>query len=105
MRRHSKGMMVGGIVMVSVAPLALIASGLAALGKSVCNIDNGYERDCNDADGFIYGSLLTGVALVGVGIPLIVIGAAKEPVEPGATARIAPWATPHAAGIGLQLEM
>lgn len=97
--------MAGGIVMVSLAPVALIVSGAAALGKSVCNVDNDYERDCDDADPVIYGSLLSALVLVGVGIPLIVVGAAKEPVEPVATARIGPWATQHAAGIGLQLDL
>lgn len=93
--------------MVSFAPVALLVSGVAALGKGICNVDNEYDygRDCDDADPFIYGGLLSALALAGVGIPLIVVGATKEPVEAAPTARIGPWATQHAAGIGLQLDM
>lgn len=105
MQRHSTGMMVGGIVMVSLAPVALLVSGFARLGKVICDADN--DRGCDqDYDPTIYGALLTGVALVGVGIPLIVIGAKKEPIEAAeATATISPWATPNGAGIGLRIDM
>jgi hypothetical protein len=105
MQRHSTGMMVGGIVMLSLAPVALLVSGIARIGKGICDIDD--ERGCDqDYDPTIYGSLLTGVALIGVGVPLLVIGAKKEPVDDSeATATISPWATPEAAGIGLRIDM
>lgn len=105
MERHSTGMMVGGIVMLSLAPVALLVSGIARIGKGICDIDD--ERGCDrDYDPTIYGSLLTGVALIGVGVPLLVIGANKEPVEArAATATISPWATPEAAGVGVRIEM
>jgi hypothetical protein len=112
MVRHSSGMMAGGIVMVSLTPVALLVALGASVSQSVCKVDNGgyydssgtytgYRRDCNN-DGLIYGSLLTAAALVGVGIPLIVIGAKKEPEG---SAIIAPWATPTAAGIGLHINL
>jgi hypothetical protein len=105
MQRHSTGMMVGGIVMVSLAPVALVVAGVARLGKGICDIDD--ERGCDDDyDPTIYGSLLTGVVLLGVGIPLLVIGAKKEPVEENvAQATITPWLTPNAAGVGLRIDM
>jgi hypothetical protein len=44
--------------------------------------------------------------LLGVGIPLLVIGAKKEPVEEDvAKATITPWLTPNAAGVGLRIDM
>ncbi len=105
MQRHSTGMMVGGIVMVSLAPVALVVAGVARLGKGICDIDD--ERGCDDDyDPTIYGSLLTGVVLLGVGIPLLVVGAKKEPVEEDvARATITPWLTSNAAGVGLRVDM
>ncbi len=117
MQRHSKGMMVGGIVMVSLTPVALLVASVAALGKGVCGIDN-YDRtdsngntvyghsDCSGYNPAIYGALGTALVLAGVGIPLIVIGASKEPVNPSApTATLSPWATPTSAGLGLRVEL
>jgi hypothetical protein len=105
MERHSTGMMAGGIVMLSLAPVALVVSGFARLAKVVCDADRDVGCD-EDYDPTIYGALLTGVALVGVGIPLVVIGAKKEPVEaPEATATISPWATPNGAGVGLRIDL
>ncbi len=107
MQRHSKGMMVGGIVMTSLAPVALVVAGFAALGKSLCGIDDfDPNRSCDGYDPAIYGSLISALVLVGVGVPMIVIGAKKEPVDPtsrGAT--ISPWATPTAVGLGLRLQL
>jgi hypothetical protein len=105
MQRHSTGMMVGGIVMLSLAPVALLTSGVARLIKVAC--DAGDDHGCDqDYDPTIYGALLTGVALIGVGVPLVVIGAKKEPVDPAeATATISPWATADGAGIGVRIDM
>jgi hypothetical protein len=104
MERHSTGMMVGGIVMVSLAPIAFLTAGIARLGKGICDVDN--DAGCDeDYDPTIYGGLLTGVALIGVGIPLLVIGAKKEPVEMPPTATISPWATPEAAGVSLRIDL
>lgn len=104
MVRHSTGMMAGGIVMTSLAPIALLVSASAALSESFCHVgyDDAY-RNC-DYDGVIYGSLLTGVVLLGVGIPMIVVGAKKEP-ESEHSATVTPWVTPHAAGLGVRLAL
>jgi hypothetical protein len=107
MRRHSTGMMTGGIVMVSLAPVAFLVSGIAALGKGLCNVGTEDRFDsCDDYDPTIYGSLIVGFGLLGGGIPLIVIGAKKEPVgnsTPAAT--LSPWASPSAAGLSLRLNL
>ena len=65
---------------------------------------NQVDERCN-YDGVIYGSLLSAVVLVAVGVPLIVIGAKKEPADPDATATITPWATQTSAGLGLRFSM
>ncbi|MDF3069159.1 MAG: putative rane protein [Polyangiaceae bacterium] len=107
MVRHSKGMMAGGIVMTALAPVALIVSGTAALSQSVCGWgdDSSYYGDRCDYDGVIYGSLVVGAVLLGVGIPLIVIGSKKEPESEHLSATVTPWATPSAAGLGVRVEL
>jgi hypothetical protein len=107
MQRHSSGMMAGGIVMVSLAPVALLVSGIAGLGKSVCSIDNPDRYDsCDEYNPALYGGLLSALVLVGVGIPMIVIGAKKEPVDaPNVAATVSPWVAPSAAGLSLRVDM
>ena len=111
MQRHSTGMMAGGIVMVSFVPIALLAALVANSEQTSC--ENGYYFsldgsttgrgvNCDRFDATIYGGLLSAAALAGVGIPLIVIGGKKEPVG---TAQLAPWATPHGAGLGLRIDL
>jgi hypothetical protein len=54
----------------------------------------------------IYGSLAGAFVLVGAGVPLLVIGAKKEPVDDSdAAATISPWATPTSGGLSLRLQM
>src|SRR5258706_14487371 len=119
MRRHSKGMMAGGIVLTSLAPVALLVSLVASAEKSVCSATDYASYDsttgtysympngnnCDDYDKTIYGGLIAGLVFVGAGIPMIVIGAKKEPATDTGTATLSPWATPHAAGLSLHLEL
>jgi len=110
MQRHSTGMMAGGIVMVSFVPVSLLVVMVASIQQSVCEHDTYSSTsgtlmdrtDCGRYDPTIYGGLFTGAALLGIGIPLIVIGGKKEPVG---TARVAPWASPHGAGLGLRVDL
>lgn len=119
MQRHSTGMMAGGIVMVSFTPIALLVAAVANAQQTVCEVgDYSYGIDengdygristagagCDDYDATIYGGLISAVVLAGVGIPLIVIGAKKEPVNQ-VEARITPWASPQGAGVGLRIDM
>ena len=105
MERHSKGMMVGGIVLVSLAPIALFVATLSTFSKAFCTVDNPNRQGCDGYDSVTTVAILSGLACVGAGVPLIVIGAKKEPVEPSPSATISPWATAHAAGLGLRVEM
>ncbi len=100
MERRSKGMMAGGIVLIGVGGLSLI-TGLAvyAIGgvgsfKSCSSTSGNYSYNYNYNDcGWTAdkGTQAAGVALMvlgvaglGVGIPLTVIGAKKVPVDPQA---------------------
>jgi len=101
--------MAGGIVMVSFAPIALLVVMVANIEQNACENGTYYSggRDapgtnCGRFDPTIYGGLVTAAALVGVGIPMIVIGGKKEPVG---TASLAPWASPHGAGLRLRFDL
>jgi hypothetical protein len=92
-------MMVGGIVMVSLSPLALFFAGVYGLADAVCS------HDCAGYDTAAKVSLVSALVLAGTGVPLIIVGAQKVPVEDTSAAIIAPWATPRAAGLGLRLRL
>lgn len=111
-KRHSTGMMAGGIVMVSFVPIALMVALVADLQQSACENGGYYTLDstrnsntnCGRFDPSIYGGLISGVVLLGAGIPMIVIGSKREPLG-GGSVGLAPWATPDAAGLRLRLDM
>lgn len=108
-KRHSTGMMVGGIVMTGLSSVAFAVSLLGGLANASCDTYDysgsstsySYYRDCN-YDGLVYGGLVTGLVLAGVGIPLIVVGGKREP---RGMASVSPWATPNAGGLRLQLSL
>lgn len=105
-------MMATGITMLALAPVAAIVSLVAAVQKAGCNVvDAGteelgfnYDDGCDDYDPTIYGFAIGSVALVGVGIPLTVIGAKTETVPPGESAVLSPWVTPRGAGMTLRVR-
>jgi hypothetical protein len=94
MERRSKGMMAGGIVLLGVGALSLI-TGLAVYavgsvgtykgcyGYSTYSSysDCGYTSDKGTQTAGV-ALMIAGVAGIGVGIPLTVIGAKKVPVDP-----------------------
>ena len=106
-------MMAVGIVMVSVGPIALLAAMVTSFNKADCEsydsiLDtasgSGYSssRNCDRYNTPLYVSMISGVGLIGAGIPMIVIGGKKEPV---ATARLTPWASPNGGGLGLRVDL
>jgi hypothetical protein len=110
-KRHSTGMMAGGIVMVSLTPIALLVSLVANTQQNACETGGIYyggsgtfyddDTNCDRYDASIYGGAISALVFVGVGIPLIVIGGKREP----AVARVSPWASPQAAGLKLNVDL
>jgi hypothetical protein len=110
-------MMAGGIVLTSLAPVAMIVAAVGSIEKSSCQLDNDtyygsgsssitYRGgDCSRYDATIYGGLVAMVAFLGVGIPMIVIGAKREPARPAGTAAVTPWASTSSAGLSLRLRL
>jgi hypothetical protein len=104
--RHSKGMMVTGIVLTASAPIGL----LIAYG-GVLECSGGLDEPCNN-DNQVLGGLALAAALAGVGIPLWVIGGRRDPAPATPQASIGPWLTPRgdslaprAAGLTLRLSL
>lgn len=98
--RHSKGMMVTGIILTSTSPI-----GLLIFYGGVLRCSGGLDDvPCNSSDQKLAGLLLAG-ALAGVGIPLWIIGGRRDPVPGTPQARISPWLTPRAGGLSLQLDL
>jgi hypothetical protein len=83
------------------------ASLATALGLTIAQVscDDDEERArCRAFDTAALATLLAGFGATSVGIPLIVYGAKKVPLEPP-RATLAPWLTPHAAGLRLSLRL
>ena len=87
-------MFVSGIVITSLAPLGMFVTSIGML----CGLTEG-SKDCGN---LVLGGLATTGVLLGVGLPLLLIGAHRDPV---ASARIMPWVTPNSAGVGLRFEL
>lgn len=108
MRRRSTGMMAAGIVMVSISPLALIGGAIMAAKQTECDAYDGlpgYRRSCDANAGAALALTLTGLALVGAGIPLIVIGGKRVPAKEPWQAQVLPYADPDGTGLRLRLQL
>ena len=90
------GMMAAGIVLTSAAPIVLVVGALS----STCN--RRYEESCEGSQQRMLAFLIGTAALLGVGIPLIVIGAKRVPA--GRVSAL-PWVAPHNAGLQLRLDL
>jgi hypothetical protein len=111
-QRHNSGMMAVGIVMVSIGPIALLAAMVTSFNKADCESydpifdasgsSSSRDSNCGRYNTPLYVSLLSGVGLIGAGIPMIVIGGKREPIG---TARLTPWASPHGGGLGLRVDL
>lgn len=103
-RRRSTGLMVGGIVLTSLGTASLAT----ALGLTIAEVscdDAADERArCRAFDTAALATLLAGFGATSIGIPLIVYGAKKLPVEP-VSATLAPWLTPNTAGLSVRLRL
>jgi hypothetical protein len=90
MERNSIAMMVGGIVLTAGGVFTLGMGALVYAGAKSIQCDCIGPCDCRDEKGEIGGIVLMagGVAGLAVGIPLIVLGARKVPVEPGPEAAV-----------------
>lgn len=101
MKRHSPAMMAVGIVMVAAAPIVFVT---ALMEDANCISVDGR---CDDSGVTTAALTITGIGLIGCGIPLIIIGAKREPVngQPAPAARLMPWVSPNSAGATVRLDL
>lgn len=119
-RRRSRGLMIGGIVMVSIGPLALLGALSASNSQENCDqaLEDQYpnhvvpaydERALERCDSYtapIYVLGIGGAVLVGAGIPMIIYGAKSVPVKKQTgRAQLLPWATPQSGGLKLRVDL
>jgi hypothetical protein len=119
-KRRSRAAMIGGIVMVSVGPIALLGALAAKNAQEQC--DSNLERDypdhrlptseryraqeCNNYSVPLYLFGIGGAVLTAAGIPLIIYGAKKVPNgPPRASLSVLPWAGPTSSGLRLRLDL
>jgi hypothetical protein len=103
-RSHSVPMLITGIALVVAAPVLFIVAVESAAELNPCpdDVSGGCAQPSNDG---AIAWTIGGVAALGVGIPLIVIGA-KQETEPARTAAtLSPWANPDGAGLRLRLSL
>ena len=118
-RRRSRGMMVGGIVMVSIGPLALLGALSARNSQESCdeNLENRYpdhrvpaydqqalER-CDSYTTPIYVFGIAGAVLIAAGVPMIIYGGKNVTATPGPRAQLLPWASPSSGGLRLRVDL
>ena len=94
-------MMATGIVLTSLAPVGVIVTSLGFLScVSVDGSQGSGKQTCHSE--LMLGGLIFTAAAVGIGVPLLVAGARRDPV---ASALIAPWLTPRSSGLRVVLEL
>jgi hypothetical protein len=119
-RRRSRNAMIGGIVMVSVGPIALLGALAAKNSQEKCDTSlaqsypdhrlptsERYRADeCDSYSVPVYVFGIGGALLTAAGIPLIIYGAKPVPTTAArASLRVLPWASPESSGLKLQLVL
>ena len=98
-KRHSKGMMIAGIVMAGAGGLAIVAGSVeVGAANGICNLASSqalkYDSCVSLYRGVGIGELIFGGVLLAIGVPLALVGSAKEPVN---AAQITPALSIHVA--------
>jgi hypothetical protein len=118
-RRRNRNMMVGGIVMVSVGPVALLGALSARNSQENCDeqlesqypshmvpsYDAGALERCDNYTVPIYLFGIGGAVLIAAGIPMIIYGGKNVAAAPAKRAQVLPWATPTSGGLRLRLDL
>jgi hypothetical protein len=118
-RRRNRGMMIGGIVMASIGPLALLGALSARNSQQDCDsaleddypnhVVPAYDKEALErCDGYtvpVYVLGIGGAVLVAAGVPMIIYGAKNVPAKPAPRAQVLPWATPQSGGLRLRLTL
>ena len=96
-RIGNPGLMIGGIVLASAAPIVLVAG----VATSSCSYDDGGHSRCDVGNRVLAFGLIS-LAMIGAAVPMIVIGAKRVPVRQVA---LGPLLAPGLSGLQLQLRL
>ncbi len=111
--------MITGVVFVAVAPIALIGALAAKNSQDKCDdelqrqypghilpLSERYRAErCDNYSAAVYVLGIGGAVLGAVGIPLLIYGAPRVPLEKAGRVQIAPWANAQSGGIRLRLTL
>ena len=112
--------MIGGILMASVGPVALLGALVAKNSQDNCDqrlqqdypdnvlpTSEKYRVDaCNAYSLPIYIFGIGGAVLIAAGVPLIIYGAKSVPAPPkSGSLHVLPWAGPDSGGLRLRLDL
>ncbi|HVY27196.1 MAG TPA: hypothetical protein VHB79_11630 [Polyangiaceae bacterium] len=118
--RRSKPALVAGIIMVSIAPVALLGALGAKSSQEKCDQQLASEYpnhvlptseryradDCDDYSAPYYALLITGAVMVVGGVPLIIYGAKSLPAPTRTgNVHVLPWATQTSGGLRLRVDL
>lgn len=100
--RRKPGKRIGNPALMT-AGIVVAASGPALwmVGALTTTCDRSVDAECN-AGPRLLAFFAGGLALIGVGVPMIVIGAKRVPLR---RVTAVPWLGPHRGGLQLQLEL
>jgi hypothetical protein len=119
-RRRSRPAMIGGILMASVGPVALLGALVAKNSQDNCDqrlqqdypdnvlpTSEKYRVDnCNAYSLPIYIFGIGGAVLIAAGVPLIIYGAKSVPAPPkSGSLHVLPWAGRDSGGLRLRLDL
>jgi hypothetical protein len=111
--RRRTGLLVTGIVMSSVGVGTLIGALAVGVVKATCNRDFDEMRlastadeldDCTSYDNPLLLLTAGGLVLTGAGVPLLIMGAKKVPVQ-AARVGVSPWLGPRSGGLTLHVAL
>lgn len=102
-RARSVPMVVTGFALVVAAPVLIIGGFASMHHLNPCPAMPGTE--CEGPSDVPPALMLGGVAALGLGIPLVIIGAQRETVYERPAATLSPYANPDGAGVSLRLSL
>ena len=105
-RIKSPGLLIGGITLATLGAASLWTGVYMGFRNGICNVseDPDGDLDCPDGD-LALGLVGLGLVVGGGSVPLIVMGARKEPVPQRPRATLRPWFGARGGGVNVQLDL
>jgi hypothetical protein len=103
---QSPALIAGGIATVLLGAFVLSSTLWVGAGEAACGLANAPEDQYRcDSGGLAAGLAVSGLVLIGAGIPMIVVGSQKKPISAAPRAQIQPWFAARGAGVHVRLAL